>query len=68
MCALAALAAGWVHADGLSHLDYTLRTWRLEDGLPRQTIGALIQTRDRYLWLGVDEGAIRFDGVHFELS
>lgn len=44
----------------------SLRAWRLEDGLPIETITALLQSRDGYLWIGTDEGLIRFDGVRFE--
>lgn len=44
-----------------------MRAWKLEDGLPVETITTLLQTRDGYLWLGSDEGLIRFDGVRFEI-
>jgi signal transduction histidine kinase/ligand-binding sensor domain-containing protein len=48
-------------------LEHSLRTWRLEDGLPWEGISCLLQTQDDYLWIGTDEGAIRFDGIRFEL-
>jgi signal transduction histidine kinase/ligand-binding sensor domain-containing protein len=33
--------------------------------LPSATIHALLQTRDRYLWLGTTTGLVRFDGATF---
>lgn len=44
---------------------YFARTWQTDDGLPRNTITAITQTPDGYLWLGTPEGIIRFDGVRF---
>ena len=41
------------------------RTWQTDDGLPRNTITAITQTPDGYLWLGTLQGVIRFDGVAF---
>ena len=46
---------------------YVIDTWGLEDGLPQISIHAVIQTGDGYLWLGTQEGLVRFDGVHFEV-
>jgi len=45
-----------------------LTTWSQEDGLPQNTVTAIIQTRDGYLWLGTEEGLVRFDGVRFVTS
>ena len=39
--------------------------WTVADGLPINTITALVQTRDGYLWLGTNDGVVRFDGVRF---
>jgi PAS domain S-box-containing protein len=46
---------------------YMLDSWGPEDGLPQNTIGAIIQTGDGYLWIGTLEGLARFDGVRFEV-
>jgi signal transduction histidine kinase/ligand-binding sensor domain-containing protein len=43
----------------------SVRRWTVDDGLPVQTITALAQTTDGYLWCGTFEGLVRFDGVHF---
>jgi signal transduction histidine kinase/ligand-binding sensor domain-containing protein len=39
--------------------------WRIEQGLPQDTIEALAQTADGYLWIGTQRGLARFDGVRF---
>jgi ligand-binding sensor domain-containing protein len=47
----------------LSH--YGLRNWTTDSGLPQNTVSALVQTRDGYLWMGTQDGLVRFDGVRF---
>lgn len=44
---------------------YQLRAWTAEDGLPMNSVVTIVQTRDGYLWLGTEEGLVRFDGVRF---
>jgi len=44
---------------------YTRTVWTQEHGLPQDTIRAIAQTKDGYLWLGTDEGLARFDGYDF---
>jgi signal transduction histidine kinase/ligand-binding sensor domain-containing protein/CheY-like chemotaxis protein len=44
---------------------YIHTTWQTEDGLPQSSVSTIIQTHDGYLWLGTQEGLVRFDGVRF---
>src|SRR5688500_13280276 len=44
---------------------YDQHAWATTEGLPQSTILALAQTRDGYLWIGTEEGLVRFDGVRF---
>src|SRR6185369_12264710 len=44
---------------------YALQVWKTENGLPQNTVQAIAQTRDGYLWLGTERGLVRFDGVQF---
>ena len=44
---------------------YSRTVWTQEHGLPQDTIRAIVQTTDGYLWLGTDEGLARFDGYDF---
>ena len=47
------------------HGSYTRRLWRAQDGLPDQTVQAVAQTPDGYLWIGTKGGLLRFDGARF---
>ncbi len=44
---------------------YSRRMWTQQDHLPQDTIRAITQTKDGYLWLGTDEGLAQFDGYDF---
>jgi ligand-binding sensor domain-containing protein/two-component sensor histidine kinase len=44
---------------------YTRRTWHIQDGLPEETVQAIRQTSDGYLWIGTTGGLVRFDGSRF---
>jgi signal transduction histidine kinase/ligand-binding sensor domain-containing protein/DNA-binding response OmpR family regulator len=44
---------------------YRVETWNNERGLPQNSVLAITQSRDGYLWLGTLEGLARFDGVQF---
>ncbi|MEZ4389202.1 MAG: two-component regulator propeller domain-containing protein [Candidatus Krumholzibacteriia bacterium] len=46
-------------------LQYGIEGWSSLDGIPQNSIQALVQTRDHYLWFGTQEGLVRFDGVRF---
>ncbi len=41
------------------------QTWRTENGLPQNTVHAVVQSREGYIWLGTEGGVVRFDGVRF---
>jgi ligand-binding sensor domain-containing protein/signal transduction histidine kinase len=47
--------------------EFNHEIWRQEQGLPGGSIGALLQTRDGYLWIGTKTGLARFDGLKFTL-
>jgi len=44
---------------------YKIDLWQTEQGLPLNTVQALLQTRDGYLWVGTSGGLARFDGDRF---
>lgn len=37
----------------------------MENGLPQNSVHALVQTRDGFLWIGTEAGLVRFDGAGF---
>lgn len=45
--------------------EYDRRIWQTQDGLPEDTIQAITETPDGYLWIGTREGLARFDGFRF---
>jgi signal transduction histidine kinase/DNA-binding response OmpR family regulator len=45
--------------------DFVHEIWTVQDGLPVNSINALIQSRDGYLWAATFDGLVRFDGVRF---
>jgi len=59
---LLAPAISFAEADA----DWFARSWTTEDGLPNNTVHAIAQTPDGYLWLGSPGGVARFDGIRFE--
>jgi signal transduction histidine kinase len=46
---------------------YQRQTWQTENGLPQNTVHAILQTHDGYLWLATEGGLVRFDGVKFTI-
>ncbi|MCA1568330.1 MAG: histidine kinase [Acidobacteria bacterium] len=42
-------------------------TWTTDQGLPGDTVRAVQQTRDGYLWIATQGGLARFDGVRFHV-
>ena len=50
---------------GPSPEPFVHESWTVEDGLPVNSINALLQSRDGYLWIGTFDGLVRFDGVRF---
>jgi ligand-binding sensor domain-containing protein/signal transduction histidine kinase len=47
--------------------EYQTTSWRVEDGLPQSTVTCIAQSSDGYLWLGTQNGLVRFDGVKFRV-
>lgn len=72
--ALLTAPVGWcvcesASADGLDPsreiVQYAHRAWTKRDGLPQNTVDAIAQTPDGYMWFGTVEGLSRFDGMAF---
>jgi len=45
--------------------NYPVSKWDVEDGLPQNSVMAILQTKSKYLWVGTERGLARFDGVNF---
>jgi ligand-binding sensor domain-containing protein/signal transduction histidine kinase len=59
ICLLCLLATAPVSAQ------YRFDNWNTDNGLPHNSIFAILQTRDGYLWLTTLDGLVRFDGARF---
>ncbi len=46
---------------------YQRRSWGTESGLPCSNVLSITQASDGYLWLGTEEGVVRFDGVRSQV-
>jgi signal transduction histidine kinase/ligand-binding sensor domain-containing protein len=46
---------------------YRFFSWTTDNGLPQNSIQALLQTRDGYLWMSTLDGLVRFDGLNFRI-
>jgi signal transduction histidine kinase/ligand-binding sensor domain-containing protein len=58
---VAPVAAG----DHSSAQPYVWRSWTRLDGLPGSQVWAITQDQTGYIWIGTNEGLVRFDGVRF---
>ncbi|MGA2051247.1 MAG: two-component regulator propeller domain-containing protein, partial [Terracidiphilus sp.] len=47
--------------------NYGRQAWGMENGLPQNTVQALVQTKDGFIWLGTEVGLVRFDGNSFQV-
>jgi signal transduction histidine kinase/ligand-binding sensor domain-containing protein len=47
--------------------EFAIETWRTEDGLPQNSVTALLQTRAGYIWSGTYNGIAQFDGERFKV-
>lgn len=41
--------------------------WRVEDGLPQNTVTSLVRTKRGHLWFGTSDGLVRYDGDRFKV-
>jgi signal transduction histidine kinase/ligand-binding sensor domain-containing protein len=61
-----AAAPAWALDPGRANSQYVATRWGPRD-LHSHSVHALLQTPDRYLWLGTNAGLLRFDGARFIL-
>lgn len=54
------------HASLKSFEFFQHNVWTVDDGLPMNTVIAITQTPDGYIWAGTEVGLVRFDGIKFE--
>jgi diguanylate cyclase (GGDEF)-like protein len=47
--------------------DYFIENWSSRDGLPHNSVNAIAQTDDGYLWFATWEGVARYNGLEFKV-
>src|SRR6476646_3737553 len=74
MVLLAQLTAAGAHAQGVGATppasdsgahSWVHESWTVKDGLPVNSINALLQDRTGYIWAATFDGLVRFDGLRF---
>jgi signal transduction histidine kinase/ligand-binding sensor domain-containing protein len=67
LAVLAALPTPWLAAlePTTPVASYGRQSWVMENGLPQNTVQALAQTNDGFVWAGTEVGLVRFDGNSF---
>jgi ligand-binding sensor domain-containing protein/signal transduction histidine kinase len=61
------VSTGWALEPSTPLANLGRQAWSLENGLPQNTVQALVQARDGFVWLGTEGGLVRFDGVGFQV-
>ena len=64
-CDAAFVAAAWALDPHQSLRHYGYQSWQTDSGLPQNTVHAVLQTSDGYIWLATEAGLVRFDSVKF---
>ena len=64
---LVASAPSWALDPTRAITQYGHTVYTVDQGLPQNSVQAVLQTRDGFLWVGTQEGLGRFDGVRFTL-
>lgn len=59
--------AGVTAVSAVAPARYRFRSWTTDDGLPQNSVNAILQTRDGFLWCTTLDGLVRYDGVRFSV-
>ena len=65
LCFLLSVAGAAASPPDLAQIPYTWRSWTRLDGLPGSQVWVITQDQAGYIWLGTNQGLVRFDGVRF---
>ncbi len=58
--------SAWALDPAKTIFQFNCRNWTRQNGLPADKISGVAQSKDGYLWLGTQDGLVRFDGVEFK--
>lgn len=66
-CVMSAKARALTNQGPRQITDYGASVWQQSEGLPDNSLRAILQTRDGYLWIGTKGGLARFNGISFQV-
>jgi ligand-binding sensor domain-containing protein/two-component sensor histidine kinase len=66
-CLLVAVAAVQSDTTAQPLPQYVHDSWQTDQGLPQNSVFAIVQTQDGYIWVATQEGLVRFDGIRFSV-
>jgi ligand-binding sensor domain-containing protein/signal transduction histidine kinase len=66
-CAVLMPAVAFGQAPPQPQFAYTRAVWRISDGLPEDTVQAIVESSEGALWIGTTGGLTRFDGSRMQL-
>ncbi|WP_165420176.1 sensor histidine kinase [Edaphobacter modestus] len=61
------LVAVSVHLSAQSPSNFSHQSWTTESGLPQNSVHAIFQSRDGYLWIATESGIARFNSIDFKI-
>ncbi|ACB75423.1 sensor histidine kinase [Opitutus terrae] len=64
---LAAVTPAFALDPAKSIRQFNVQSWTRQTGLPADKIGDVVQTPDGFIWLGTQNGLVRFDGLEFKV-
>lgn len=67
LCVVLSCAAAVALQPSTPLAGYARQAWAMESGLPQNSVQAMVQTRDGFLWIGTEAGLARFDGSGFRV-
>ncbi len=57
---------GFVFGNDYLKTEYSYRQYTMYDGLPNLTAGSIYQDEKGFIWIGTNNGFVRYDGQHFQ--
>jgi len=62
-----AMLLGALSLDICPQTQSRFKTWNTENGLPQNSVQAIAQTPEGYIWIATRDGLARFDGIRFKI-
>ncbi len=62
---LATFRSLWALGSDVALSQLMIDNWTSTQGLPQNSVLTMVQARTGYLWMGTEEGFVRFDGISF---